>query len=381
MPSQTQNGRRRRVEEDVEEEDGEEDAYGEAEDEGEEGEERGDDDLDRKARDLVRLALFNEQRRTPLRRDEISKKVMGSKSRRFAEVYARAQQLLSTTFGMELVELQHRVEEKEPPKEAQKEKDKDKKDKNAPGLKKKAAPTGTKTYILRSKLDPRLIKIATSPDADILRSEQEDLPVDDERPKDEDERVSDPSGSIIAWENADNLGSIGLLYVILSLVLVHGRNLPDTELKTYLRRLRLTPNTTVPYTSRVPLAGMGLTLEQFLQACIRQGYLDLQRIGDAKGAQKKRGRAPAATQAANAADEGVVYEWRWGPRAQAEVGEEDIARFVADFMVERARREAAGGDEDEDDEDIEDTPEVRKMRERTLGGIERAAGGKLAQLS
>ena len=64
---------------------------------------------------------------------------MGSKSRRFGEVYGRAQQILKNTFGMELVELQNRVEEKEPPKEAQKEKDKEKekKDKNAPGLKKK----------------------------------------------------------------------------------------------------------------------------------------------------------------------------------------------------------------------------------------------------
>ena len=31
-------------------------------------------DLERKANDLVRLALFNEQKRVPLRRDEISKK-------------------------------------------------------------------------------------------------------------------------------------------------------------------------------------------------------------------------------------------------------------------------------------------------------------------
>ena len=61
---------------------------------------------------------------------------MGSKSRRFAEVYARAQDILRKTFGMELVELQNRVEEKEADKEGQQ---KDKKDKNAPGLKKKGA--------------------------------------------------------------------------------------------------------------------------------------------------------------------------------------------------------------------------------------------------
>ncbi|EKM51401.1 uncharacterized protein PHACADRAFT_152114 [Phanerochaete carnosa HHB-10118-sp] len=311
----------------------------------------------------------------PLRREEISKKVMGSKSRRFAEVYMRAQATLRKTFSMELIELQNRVEEREPPKDAQQRDKKDKKD--VTGLKKKAAPTGTKTYILRSTLDPRLIKIAASADPDILRIEQADLAIDEEHARDEDDVVSQPTGAILAWENADTLGTVGLLYVILSLILVHGRNLPDNDLKAYLRRLRLNQNTPIPTNARLPHAAP--TLEAFLWQCVRQGYLDLQRLGDAKGGPKKRGRAPAATQVGNGGDEAVVYEWRWGPRAQAEVGEQDVARFVADFMVERARHEAAGGDTDED-EDAGETAEVKKMRERTMGGIERAAGGNLAVL-
>lgn len=151
------------------------------------------------------------------------------------------------------------------------------------------------------------------------------------------------------------------------------KNLTTDDLKTFLRRLRLLPTTPIPTNSRVQHPAH--TLENFLAISVRQGYLDLQRLGDAKGAPRKRGRAPAATQ--GNADEGIVYEWRWGPRAQAEVGEQDVARFVADFMVERARHEASGEDADED---VEDTPEVKKMRERTYGGIEKAAGGSLAAL-
>lgn len=56
---------------------------------------------------------------------------MGSKSRRFADVLARAQDILHKTFGMELVELHNRVEDKD--KDVKKEK------KDAVGMAKKGA--------------------------------------------------------------------------------------------------------------------------------------------------------------------------------------------------------------------------------------------------
>ena len=62
-------------------------------------------DLKKRATDLVRLALFQEQRRMPLRRDDISKKVMGSQRGVFKAVFDEAQNILRGTFGMELVEL------------------------------------------------------------------------------------------------------------------------------------------------------------------------------------------------------------------------------------------------------------------------------------
>ena len=57
----------------------------------------------------------------------------------------------------------------------------------------------------------------------------------------------------------------------------------------------------------------------------------------------------------------------------SEVGEADVARFVSEFMVERARAEA-GEDEEEDGE------QTQKAREAMLKGVERAAGGELLEV-
>lgn len=59
-------------------------------------------------KDLVRLALATEYTRAPLRRADISSKVLGSTPRAFRRVFDDAQLALRTTFGMELVELPSR---------------------------------------------------------------------------------------------------------------------------------------------------------------------------------------------------------------------------------------------------------------------------------
>lgn len=87
-----------------------------------------------------------------------------------------------------------------------------------------AAPTGTKTYILRSILDPALIELAAKQDEDILVLEQ-----DENGANDDTEDVSPSTGAIFSWQSSDQLGSIGLLYVILSLILVNGKAILDSE--------------------------------------------------------------------------------------------------------------------------------------------------------
>lgn len=75
----------------------------------------------------------------------------------------------------------------------------------------------SKQYIVRNILDPELIQLACAPDADIRQQEEEDA-------LDEDEHFT---GSIIAWQTADQIPAYGILYVILSLILVNGKALAD----------------------------------------------------------------------------------------------------------------------------------------------------------
>ncbi|KAI0808911.1 hypothetical protein BC629DRAFT_1590026 [Irpex lacteus] len=322
-PRGSQRARRRDADEEEEEDPDEEEQENDNDMDVDDGNDD-DADLQRRAYALVRLALFNEQRRIPLRRDEISKKVLGSKGRRFAEAVD----------------------------DTDKDGKKPKKNTDALGMKKKAAPTGTKTWICA----PR----EQQPDSD------EDDDPDDSAVK------SANTGAIVAWQNADQLSAIGILYVVLALVLVHGRAISDADLRRLLKRLRIPLTASLPLTARSPTQ---LTIDAFLAQSTRQGYLERHRIGEAKPATKKRGRgAPGGT---NNDEEGETWEWRWGPRAMAEVGEKDLAGFVAEFMVGRA---LVGGDGDGDEEEEEQEVSEEKRRkdlEGMLRGVERASGGDL----
>ncbi|KAH9850455.1 MAGE family-domain-containing protein [Lenzites betulinus] len=329
--------------------------------------EKAQQDLDRKARDLARLALFHEQRRTPLKRDEISKKVLGTSSRSFNVVFAAANAILQKTFGMELVELHSTAADKEIS-------EKDAEMLKTAGVKKKATSTGTKNYILRSVLDAAIIEKALSPDADIRELEQSEHPDANEEFAEDDNTIGTRStGSIFAWHNADQLPSVGILYVILALILVEGRVINDNDLHNILKRLQLPANGPVPLSSQS--SNQSLTIDAHLAQLTRQGYLEKHRVGNTRaGGGTKRGRAsqPANANAAN--DDGTLaaYEWRWGPRAMAEVGERAVAQFVAEFMAVRA------GGEDDADEDAVGAPDdegTRKRVQSIFKGIERAASG------
>lgn len=174
------------------------------------------------------------------------------------------------------------------------------------------------------------------------------------------------------------------------------------DLRLLLRRLRLRPPTQLALSAHSP--HRTLTLDAYLLQLQRQGYLDRSRIGSggANGTSQKRGRGRAggATQGSGGGeDNDVAWEWRWGPRAMAEIGEEAIARFVAEFMAERASggggaggggsgsggRAAAGGGDGEVSDDEAGGRGARARREDAqrrlatlLKGVERAAGGDLA---
>lgn len=62
-------------------------------------------DQEQMVKNLVRLALTCEYTRAPLRRADISAKVLGTHTRQFKAVFAQAQEQLRQVFGMEMTEL------------------------------------------------------------------------------------------------------------------------------------------------------------------------------------------------------------------------------------------------------------------------------------
>lgn len=121
-------------------------------------------------------------------------------------------------------------------------------------------------------------------------------------------------------------------------------------------------------------------IDGYLSHLLKQGYLDRQQVGDVgakKGGKPGAGSKRLRTQVEDR-EEGRVYEWRWGPRAFSEVGEEYIGKFIAEFMVST--------DIDEEEEGrAADAAAAARAKEKALVkkmyiGVERAAGGKLMEL-
>lgn len=120
---------------------------------------------------------------------------------------------------------------------------------------------------------------------------------------------------------------------------------------------------------------------------MKQGYVDCIKLGETKATGGKRGRAPAATQAN--LDENQALEWHWGHRSYSEIGEQAIATFVAEFMVERNRDDDAEDDDQEDGGATQGRRQGRanaadgggdKKLKNVYGAIERAAGGNLSDV-
>ncbi|OSD02310.1 hypothetical protein PYCCODRAFT_1477861 [Trametes coccinea BRFM310] len=333
---------------------------------------------ERKARDLVRLVLFHEQRSMPLKQNGISSLVpvmLGYHPRSFNAVYAAANNILKRTFGMELVELHSSLPDHEI-------KEKDAEMLKAAG---KAASTGTKSYILRSTLDPALIHKRhahqTLRFASLSRRRIQTRTRSSRRAEDDNQVGTRSTGSIIAWHHADQLASVGILYVILALILVEGRSINDNDLRAILKRLQLPSNASIPLSSQS--TSQNLSIDAYLNQLARQGYLDKHRLGGGgRGAPKRARASQHGTQAVSGAhDDSVLaaYEWRWGPRAHAEVGERGIAQFVSEFMAVRPGMGGADNEgEDGESEDAVGAPEdegTRKRVEIIFKGIERAAVG------
>ncbi|CDZ97559.1 MAGE protein [Phaffia rhodozyma] len=339
-----------------------------------------DANIRRYANDVVRLALFSEIHKGVLKRDDINKKILGKSSRSFAEVFGTAQRILRKTFGMELIEIRAKgkgaggLEDIAGAASQARKKTKRTHD-DGPGSdvestqaksKKRAAPMGTvRGYMLRSLLPPKLMQEAFEPHPEYSFNSTS-LSRSGEIEEDEKE-----SGAIVDLKFGDDLSMMGILYVILALILVNGRRLPDDQLRAYLKRLDFHSTTVLPTASHAPT----YTLDTLLSLLVRQNYLEkskTQPIGTS-GASTQRSLRGGAGTGAGEEGEDVDTVWAWGSRAENEVGEQGLTEFIGDIYLSELRPL--------DDETPAETEarESRKVKERTLlfRDVGRAAGGDL----
>ncbi|PWN30402.1 MAGE-domain-containing protein [Jaminaea rosea] len=353
--------------------------------------ELGKQEIERKSNDLVRLALFSEQRRLPIRRDEISKKVLGKNAARaFPYIFNQAQKILRSTFCYEMVELRARGAENEQlatQAAATAASSSNRRDKTPERDERAKKAAVSKSWVLRSILPAPVISSMAAQDAELAAAMADDGLNDD----DEDENPAGPSsrtaassraprggGTLLDWNKADGqLGSMGLTFLILSLILLNGRSLPDDQFRALLHRLGLQNTKQLPETLRpdsaMPLAADGTqatqrnasrnsdaaggaatdtvarpsSLQSFLNQLLKHQYLEKVSTGmtNARGTtQQQTQRARGARKSADGQGDDRM-EWRWGPRAEVEIGEVAVADFVSAVYVDAAPGQAVAEEE------------------------------------
>lgn len=117
-----------------------------------------EDDLTLMVKNFVRLALACERTRTPVRREDVSKKVIVNDHRRcFQIIFERTQERLKTTFGMQMVELPAKDRTKTMTMTQQR---KMAHTQASASFTQSMAAKGTKSWILVNLLPPRLKQIS-----------------------------------------------------------------------------------------------------------------------------------------------------------------------------------------------------------------------------
>jgi hypothetical protein len=163
---------------------------------------------------------------------------MGGNSKAFPEVLAKANKRLKNALGYEIVELLLRAEREKMIMGGTVDEDEEPKKKGRSSLVGNCLPlrsagASARQYIVRSILDPELIQAACAVDDDIQAQEQEDAG----------DTEATISGSILAWQIHDQIPAYGTLCVILSLILVNGKTIPDGKSIQPLRRAPVSNST------------------------------------------------------------------------------------------------------------------------------------------
>ncbi|GAA5935922.1 hypothetical protein JCM1841_006592 [Sporobolomyces salmonicolor] len=306
---------------------------------------------------MVRYILFNEGHRRVLKREDIVKNVLtDGRGSHFNLLLPKAQRVLKDVMGMELVLLRA-----------------------------KEGATGknpTKAWILRSTLPTPLLRYSathSSPNFSTplttgfedasrksLRRELAAWEADEEALS-----SSVEDGGVLRDAKREEGGAYGVLGVILALILVNGKVLGDDQLISFLRRLQLYPSSIIPLTFACPHP-QHLTLSAYLALLTKQQYLERSKSGQAaQTGQTTRGRTQGPFRTQRDTTDGVQesgdpsVEWRWGSRAEAEIGEEGVGKFIK--MIFESGSQGHGGEK------------RGKTGEKFLNEVARAAGVKELQ--
>ncbi|BGP09105.1 hypothetical protein OF846_003262 [Rhodotorula toruloides] len=314
---------------------------------------------------MVRYILFNESHRRILKREDIVKNVLvDGRGRYFNNLLPKVQKILKDVLGLELVLLRQ-----------------------------KETATGknqAKSWLLRSAVPQPLVHqsvshlyrtLASEPSADLtadsggkrsLRAELAAWEADG----DEDDDEEDQDGAVMRDVKREEGEMYGLLGIVLALILVNGKVLGDDQLISYLRRLALTPSSVLP-SSLASAHPTSHTLSTFLNNLVKQQYLERSKTGQTSATQgstqAKSGRATTQRTQRTNAEGGKTesgdpsIEWRWGPRAEAELGELGIGKFVEAIFMSQS--EVAG-------ENGGRAKGRGKTGERFLAEVARSAGVK-----
>lgn len=227
-------------------------------------------------------------------------------SRAFPVIFAHAQSLLRTTFAFELVELRARNQENPlllEMAEALDERAGSKRQRTESRPRKDISFAAT--WMLRSTLPPHIIAAMNTRDG-----QQE---------------------PIMDWHADAQLPGMGVLFLVLSIILLCGRRVDEGRLRAYLAQLSLSVDRPLPsalqpfHTSNEPEASatqgrqrfsgdQKLTLESYLTQLQRHGYIEKVRAETVRAADGSTTTPPA--------------EYRWGPRAEVEIGEHAVGAFV-----------------------------------------------------
>jgi len=259
---------------------------------------------------LVRYALACDFSRTPIRRDGIREKVLGSNSRAFKKVFSGAQMQLRVAFGMEMAELPV-------------------KDRNIMTMeqKRKAAKTGNNASQKEASSNAWTL-VSILPEA--YRSPA----------------IIPPS----RIRSADGEASYVALYTLLiSIITLSGGELSDPRLRRHLARLNAAEN--VPSANPGDGNAPSERTEVALQRMVKQGYL-------VKVVENK-----------NTGGDDDSTTWYVGPRGKVEVNNEAIANMIRAVYNGGADRGDVNNDELEKKLQTSLKVEERKPSKRRSPGV------------